>query len=63
MGVIFGMVMLVTVLVSAFGPIVAGYIFDLLDSYTIVFWGVASILFLGAFSISRIKLHNERYQP
>jgi len=56
MGVIFGMVMAVTVLVSAFGPIVAGYIFDLLGSYTIVFWGGASILFLGAFSISRIRL-------
>jgi MFS transporter, OFA family, oxalate/formate antiporter len=40
---------------SALGPSAAGYIFDLTQSYTPTFLGLSILLFLGAFSISRVK--------
>jgi len=49
MGVIFGMVMAVTVLVSAFGPIVAGYIFDAVGQLHNCFFGSGFHLVSGRF--------------
>ena len=55
MSVIFGFVVGVGKIASSFGPLAAGYIFDVTRSYTIAFFAAGALLLLGVFSISRIK--------
>jgi MFS family permease len=55
MGVIYALIAGAVHLVSSFGPFVAGYVFDVTHSYTIAFLGTGLLMFLGVFSISRIK--------
>jgi MFS family permease len=55
MGVIYALIAGTVHLVSSFGPLAAGYIFDVTHSYTIAFLGAGVLLLLGACSISRIK--------
>ncbi len=58
LGIIYGLVQTVAALGGAFGPIVAGYIFDVTGSYTIVFLGAAIGLLVGVFCIQKLKFHN-----
>jgi len=55
MSIIYALVAGAVHLVSSLGPLAAGYIFDVTHSYTIAFLGLGVLLFLGVFSISRIK--------
>jgi MFS family permease len=55
MGVIYGLIATVANLISSLAPFVTGYVFDVTHSYTTAFLGTGVLLFLGAFSISRIK--------
>jgi MFS transporter, OFA family, oxalate/formate antiporter len=55
MGAIYAFVAGAVNILSSLGPLAAGYIFDVTHSYTIAFLGAGVLLFLGVFSISRIK--------
>ena len=55
--VIFGLVQSVAALGGSLGPILAGYIFDLTNSYTAIFLAAAISLFVAVFCISRLRLH------
>jgi len=55
MGVIYALISAAVHLLSSLGPLAAGYIFDVTRSYTIAFLGAGIILFLGVFSVFRIK--------
>ena len=55
MGLIYAFIVGVINILSSLGPLAAGYIFDVTHSYTIAFLGAGVLLFLGVFSISRIK--------
>ncbi|MCE5281517.1 MAG: MFS transporter [Deltaproteobacteria bacterium] len=55
MSVIYALVAGVVNMVSSLGPLAAGYIFDVTQSYTLAFFGAGILLFLGVFSVSRIK--------
>jgi MFS family permease len=55
MGVIYAFISGTVALLSSIGPFAAGYIFDVTHSYTIAFLGTSVLLFLGVFSVSRIK--------
>jgi OFA family oxalate/formate antiporter-like MFS transporter len=55
MSVIYALIAGAVNIVSALGPVAAGYIFDVTDSYTIAFLGAGVVLFMGVFSISKIK--------
>jgi MFS family permease len=54
-GAIFGMVYFVGNIGGAIGPLLAGYIFDLTQSYQIVFWLIAGLSFVGLLVISTLK--------
>ncbi len=56
-GLIYPLVVAVGNLAGAFGPTVAGYIFDLTSSYTIVFLSTAASLLIGAFCIWSLRPH------
>ncbi|MCE5263888.1 MAG: MFS transporter [Deltaproteobacteria bacterium] len=55
LGVIYGFVAGAVHITASLGPLVAGYMFDLTHSYTLTFLGGGVLLFLGVFSISRIR--------
>jgi MFS transporter, OFA family, oxalate/formate antiporter len=55
MGVIYALIATAVHLLSSLGPFAAGYIFDVTHSYTIAFLGGGALLFLGVFTLSRIK--------
>jgi predicted MFS family arabinose efflux permease len=46
-GAIFGMMIFVSTIGGAIGPLLAGYVFDLTGSYRVVFWGLPLISTLG----------------
>jgi MFS family permease len=54
-GVIYAFVAALVHITGSLGPLAAGYIFDLTHSYTITFLGAGVLLFLGVFSVSRLK--------
>ena len=58
MAIIYGLVQTVGNLAGAVDPIVAGYIFDVTGSYTIIFLAVAVGLFVGVFCIWKLRLHD-----
>jgi predicted MFS family arabinose efflux permease len=55
MGIVYALVAGAANVLSSLGPLAAGYIFDVARSYTIAFLGAGALLFLGAFSVSRIR--------
>ncbi len=55
MSVIYALVAGVVNMVSSLGPLSAGYIFDVTQSYTLAFFGAGILLLMGVFSASRIK--------
>jgi MFS family permease len=55
MSVIYSLVAGAVHLLSSLGPLATGYIFDVTNSYTMAFFGAGFLLFLGVYSISRIK--------
>jgi MFS transporter, OFA family, oxalate/formate antiporter len=54
-GVIYAFVAGLVHITGSLGPLAAGYIFDMTHSYTITFLGAGVLLFLGVFSVSRLK--------
>jgi MFS transporter, OFA family, oxalate/formate antiporter len=55
LGVIYAFVAGLVHITGSLGPLAAGYIFDMTHSYTLTFLGAGVLLFLGVFSISRLK--------
>ena len=55
MGAIYGLMMTASNLSGALGPIAAGYLFDLTDSYTTVFLAIFALLFIAVYCTSLIK--------
>ncbi len=53
---VFGLMSTVANLIGAFGPIMAGYTFDLTGSYIVVFLGAATALLVAILSISKLRL-------
>ena len=58
LGVIYGAVLTVGSLIGAFGPIVAGYVFDATGSYTWIFLAAGVGLFIGDICIWKIRPPN-----
>ncbi|MEE8420012.1 MAG: MFS transporter, partial [Dehalococcoidales bacterium] len=54
-GAIFGMVYFVGNIGGAIGPLLAGYIFDITQSYQIAFWLIAGMSLVGLLVISSLK--------
>jgi len=54
-GVIFGLVISITAVGGAIGPVIAGYMFDMTNSYQIPFFGITVMSIIGLIATALLK--------